>query len=35
MYGIGQGIAQDSVMAHMFWNIAAANGDDGAKKIET
>ena len=32
MYGTGQGVLQDNVYAHMWWNIAASNGDDGAMK---
>jgi hypothetical protein len=30
MYGIGQGVIKDYVMAHMYWNVAAASGDEGA-----
>ena len=26
MYANGQGVPQDYVMAHMLWNVAAANG---------
>ena len=28
MYGQGQGVLQDNVMAHMWYNIASANGND-------
>jgi len=31
MYYRGEGTPQDYVMAHMLWNIAAANGDENAK----
>ena len=31
MYDNGEGTPQDYVMAHMLWNIAAANGDEDAK----
>jgi TPR repeat protein len=27
MYGKGQGVMQDNVYAHMWWNIAASSGD--------
>jgi TPR repeat protein len=30
MYGKGKGVLQDNVMAHMWYNIASANGDDKA-----
>jgi|TARA_Y100000031_G_scaffold108637_1_gene119510 hypothetical protein len=26
MYGTGQGVIQDNVYAHMWWNIAASQG---------
>ena len=28
MYTIGKGVLQDDVMAHMWYNISAANGDE-------
>ena len=28
MYEYGQGVSQDNVMAHMWYNIGAANGDE-------
>jgi len=31
MYRNGDGTPQDYVIAHMLWNIAAANGDESAK----
>ena len=31
MYLNGDGTPQDHVMAHMLWNIAAANGHENAK----
>ena len=38
MYDGGKGVLQDSVMAHMWYNIAGANGDkmgaDNRAKIE-
>ena len=30
MYDNGQGVVQDSVMAHMYWNIAGVSGDKDA-----
>ena len=30
MYGTGQGVIQDNVYAHMWWNIAASSGDKDA-----
>jgi TPR repeat protein len=30
MYALGEGVIQDDVMAHMWANIAAANGDTNA-----
>lgn len=30
MYVNGQGVTQDFVMAHMLWNIAAADGNEAA-----
>ena len=30
MYAQGQGVVQDYVMAHMYWNIAAVSGDKSA-----
>ena len=32
MYGDGQGVTQDYVLAHMWWNIAASSGDKDATK---
>ena len=32
MYGKGNGVLQDDVYAHMWFNIAASNGNDGAMK---
>lgn len=32
MYYNGQGVIQDDVMAHMYWNIAAVSGDEDAAK---
>ena len=32
MYRIGQGVQQDHVLAHMWWNLSASNGDKGAIK---
>tara|TARA_A100001037_G_C14573823_1_gene381410 strand:+ start:310 stop:507 length:198 start_codon:yes stop_codon:yes gene_type:complete len=32
MYGKGQGIIQDNVYSHMWWNIAASSGDEKARK---
>ena len=32
MYGTGQGVLQDNLLAHMWYNIGSANGDEiGAK----
>ncbi len=33
MYAKGQGVPQDYVYAHMWFNLAAARGDDGANKV--
>ena len=30
MYTDGQGVVQDYVMAHMYWNIAGVSGDKDA-----
>ena len=30
MYQAGQGVLQDYVLAHMWWNIAGSNGDKDA-----
>ena len=30
MYAKGQGVIQDDVMAHMYWNIAAVSGHENA-----
>ena len=32
IYGNGQGILQDDVYAHMWWNIVASNGNESATK---
>jgi TPR repeat protein len=32
MYANGQGVLQDYVMAHMYWNIAAVSGHKSAIK---
>jgi TPR repeat protein len=32
MYGIGQGVIQDDVMAHMYFNVAAVSGNKDAAK---
>ena len=32
MYDNGQGVTQDNVYAHMWWNIAASSGDANAVK---
>ncbi len=32
MYANGQGVIQDDVMAHMYWNVAAVSGDKAAAK---
>jgi TPR repeat protein len=32
MYGLGQGVAQDYVRAHMWFNIAATAGDKDSVK---
>ena len=32
MYSIGDGRLQDYVMAHMWFNIASANGDEDGRK---
>jgi len=32
MYYKGQGVAQDYVEAHKWWNLADANGEDKARK---
>ena len=33
MYGIGQGIIQDNVYAHMWGNIASSNGNENGGKL--
>jgi len=33
MYGNGQGVLQDMIAAHMWFNIAAANGHPDAAKL--
>ena len=32
MYGTGRGVLQDKVLAHMWFNIAGVNGDEGARE---
>ena len=32
MYALGEGVNQDKVYAHMWWNITPSTGDDSAKK---
>jgi TPR repeat protein len=32
MYGLGQGVSQDHIRAHMWFNIAAINGDANSAK---
>ena len=32
MYALGQGVIQDNVYAHMWWNIAASQGKENATK---
>ena len=32
MYVIGKGVPEDKVLAYMWWNLAAANGDEDASK---
>ena len=32
LYYTGEGVIQDNVYAHMWWNIAASSGDKGAVK---
>ena len=32
MYGRGTGVPENNVMAYMWWNLAAAQGDEDAKK---
>ena len=31
-YAIGEGVLKDSVLAHMWFNIAGANGNEAARK---
>ena len=33
MYVTGAGVLKDSVLAHMWLNIAAANGDEAAREV--
>ena len=33
MYGKGEGVLKDSVLAHMWSNIAGANGNASARKL--
>ena len=32
MYATGEGVLKDSVLAHMWLNIAGANGDEAARE---
>jgi uncharacterized protein len=32
MYNVGEGLLQDNIMAHMWFNIASANGDEDGRK---
>ena len=32
MYGVGKGVSQDYVRAHMWINLASVNGDENALK---
>ncbi len=32
LYDNGEGVIQDDVMAHMYWNVAAVSGDKDAAK---
>ena len=32
MYALGDGVIQDNVYAHMWWNIAASSGHKNASK---
>ena len=32
MYGMGTGVIQDNVYAHMWWNIAVSSGDKDVVK---
>ena len=34
MYDNGDGVIQDNIYAHMWWNISASNGNKDAVKIE-
>ena len=34
IYGNGQGVLQDNVRAHIWWNITASSGDKMAVKTE-
>ena len=33
MYYNGEGVLKDSVLAHMWWNIASANGYEPAREV--
>ena len=33
MYAAGRGLLKDSVLAHMWWNIASANGHETAREV--
>ena len=32
MHMLGQGVLQDNIYAHMWWNISASLGNEGASK---
>ena len=34
MYGLGRGVIQDNVYAHLWGNIAASNGKEGGGKLQ-
>ena len=34
VYSVGRGVIQDNVYAHMWWNLAAAEGDEDAKSYK-
>jgi len=33
MYYKGEGVSQDYVYAHMWWNVVASNGDEAGGKL--
>jgi hypothetical protein len=33
MYAIGAGVPANNVLAHMWWNISAANGEDSVRSL--